>query len=137
MRSLDYPAAGLVAGVVLPLLFFLAAGFDVRLIVASLEKLLHVLRMVTFVQADVLTTARCGFGSGDRDAVESRLKKFDVVSVGAADFDSQRDTATVSENRPLGSQLATIRRVFACIFPHPEATWSSLRQRIANSTEYL
>ena len=137
MCPFDDPATGLEVRIVLPLLFFLAAGFDVRLVVASLEKLLHVLRMVTLVQADVLATTRRGFRPGDWDAVESRLKKFDVVSVGAADFNSQRDTATVSENRPLGSQLATISRVFARIFPHPEATWSSLRPHFANSTGCL
>lgn len=69
-----------------------------RLIVASLEKLLHVLRMVTFVQADVLATVWRGLRPGDRDAVEGRFKKFDIVSIGPADFDSQRDTATVREN---------------------------------------
>ncbi len=58
----------------------------------------------------------------DRDAIESSFEKFDVVSVGATDGDTKRNAASISEHRPFGSQFATIGRIFACIFPHPEAT---------------
>ena len=137
MCSFDYPTAGLEAGILFPLLLFLAAGFDVRLVVTAFEKSLDVLRMVTLIQIDVLAANGRGLWPGDRDAVESRLEKFDVVCIGTADLDSQRDTATVSEDRTLGTQLTAISRIFACIFPHPEATWSSLRPRFANSTGCL
>lgn len=57
----------------------------------------------------------------DWDAVESGFKKFDIVSVSATDRYSKGNAASVSEYRPLGSQFGTIGRIFACIFPHPEA----------------
>lgn len=100
----------------------------------TLEKLSDVFRVIAFVEAHVLA-ATGWLRSMDRDAIKGGFEKFDVVSVGATDGHSQGNAASVSEYRPLGSQFATIGRIFACIFPHPEATWSSLRLHFANSTE--
>jgi len=71
------------------------------------------------------------------DAIEGCLKQFDVVGVGAAYLDAQRHAVSIGEHRPLGSQFTTIGRVFSGFFPRPEAIWSSLRPRFANSTGSL
>ena len=106
-----------------------------RLIVSASEELADVVGMIAFVEADVLSSS-CRLRSMDRNAVEGGFEKFDIVSVGATDLHSQGYAACVSEHRSFGSQLAAIGRIFAGIFPHPEATWSSLRPHFANSTEY-
>lgn len=85
----------------------------------------------------MLLTLRCRLGALNRNAVESLCEQFYIVGVGTADFDTQRNTTGISENRPLGTQLAAIGRVFAGFFPRPEAISSSLRPRFANSTECL
>lgn len=38
-----------------------------------------------------------------RNTVKSRFNKFNVVSVGTADFHTERDTAGISENGSLGT----------------------------------
>jgi hypothetical protein len=76
--------------------------------------------VIAFVEAHVLSS-RGWLRAVDRNAIKGGFKKFDIVGVGSADFDSQRNAASVSEHRPLGSQLAAIGRIFACIFPRPEA----------------
>ncbi len=101
------------------------------------EKLANVFRVVAFVEADVLVAAVRGLRALDRNGIERRLKKLDVVRVGAAHLNAQRHAVSVGEHRPLGSQFTAIGRVFPGFFPHPEATWSSLRPRFANSTEYF
>jgi len=101
------------------------------------QKLAYVPGVVAFVETDVLMSAAGGLGTLDRNAVESRVKKFDVVRVRAAYLYAQRHAATIGEHRSFGSQLAAIGRVFPGFFPRPEATWSSLRPRFANSTECL
>lgn len=134
MRSLHYPSSCFESRVPLPLHFFLAARFNVRPIVAMLEKLTHLRRVVSFVETDVLMPTRGGLRPVDGNAIESGLKKLDVVRVRAADFDAQRNAASVGEHRAFRTQLTAIGGVLARIFPHPEAIWSSLRQRFANST---
>jgi hypothetical protein len=137
MRSLNDPSSCFESRILFPLHFFLPARFYVRSIMPTLEKLANVFRIVAFVQADMLMATPGGLGSGERDAVESRLKKLDVVRVRAAHLHAQRGTTSVGQYRSFCSQLAAIGRVFASIFPHPEAIWSSLRQRFANSTGCL
>jgi len=105
-----------------------------RLVVPTFEKLADRFGVVTFVEAYVLA-ARRRLRAMDGHAIECGFKKLDVVSIGATDLHSKRHASGVSQHRSLGSQLAAIGRVFASIFPHPEATWSSLRQHLANSTE--
>lgn len=134
MRSLHHPSSCFESRVLLPLHFFLAARFDVRPIVATLEKLTHVRGVVSFVETDVLMSTRGGLRPVDGHAIESGLDKLDVVRVRAADFDAQRNAASVGEHRAFRTQLTAIGGVLARIFPHPEAIWSSLRQRFANST---
>jgi hypothetical protein len=137
MRTLDNPSPCFVARIGFPFHFFLSSRFNVRLVVPSLKKLANVLRVVPFVKTDVLVATAGRLRTLDRNTVERRFQEFDVVRVGAAYFNTERHTATVSEHRPLGSQLATIGRVFPGFFPHPVATWSSPRPRFASSTECL
>lgn len=137
MRALNYPSSCLEARILLPLHYFLSAGLDVRPIMPPLKKLANVLRVVAFIEADVLTSATGRLRPVDRNAVEGFLQKFNVVRIRAAHFHAQRHAATIGEQRPLGSEFAPIGRVFPGFFPHPEATWSSLRRRFASSTECL
>ena len=108
-----------------------------RLVMATLQKLTHVFRVVAFVEADMLMPTTGRLRPIDGGAIESRFEKLDVVGVGAAHFHAQSNATSVGEYRSLGTQLATIGRVFTGIFPRPEAIWSSLRPRFANSTECL
>jgi hypothetical protein len=137
MRSLHHPSSCFESRILFPLHDFLATRFDVRRVVSTLEKLTHVFRVVTFVETDVLMPTGSRLRARNRHAVESCLQKLDVMRVGTAHLHTQGDAATVGEYRSLRSQLAAISRVFACIFPRPEAIWSSLRQRFANSTQSL
>jgi len=105
--------------------------------VPASEKLAYVFRVVAFVETDVLTAAARGLRALDRNAVKGRLKKFDVMRVGSAHLNAQRHAVSIGEHRSLGSQFTAIGRVFPSFFPHPEAIWSSLRPRFANSTESL
>lgn len=130
MSPLDDPTSCFETRVCLFLLVFQSARFHVRLIVTSAKELADVLGIVAFIEADMLM-ARGRLRAGDCNAIESGPEQFDVVGVGTADRDSQRNAAGVSEYRTLGSQFATIGRIFASIFPHPEAICSSLRQRFA------
>ena len=91
-----------------------------RLVVSAFEKFADRFGVVAFVEAHVLA-ASGRLGAVDRNAIECGFKKFDVVSVGATDLHSKRNASGVSQHRSLGSQFAAIGRVFACIFPHPEA----------------
>ena len=88
---------------------------------ASSEEVSHDRVVVAFVETDVLPPS-CWLRAMNWNAVESGFEKFDVVSVGTTDLNSQGNTTCVSEHRSLGSQFAAIGRVFACIFPHPEAS---------------
>ncbi len=97
------------------------------------KKLANVFRVVTLVQADVLASAGSWLRAFNRKAIKGCFKKFNVVRVSAAYFDAQRHAVAIGEHRLLGSQFAMICRVFPGFFPHPEAIWSSLRPRFANS----
>lgn len=105
-----------------------------RVVMPPTEKRANILGVVPFVEADVLVATRGWLRTFYGNAVEGCFKKFDVVRIGATDFNAQRHTATIGKDRPLGTQLASIRRVFPGFFPHPVATWSSPRLRFANST---
>lgn len=59
------------------------------------------------------------------------------MGVRATDDDAQRDATGIGEHRTLGSKLTAIGGILARIFPHPEATWSSLRPHFANSIEWI
>ena len=97
------------------------------------KELANILRVVAFVEADMLLLAARWLRALDRNAVEGRLQEFDVVRVSATHLDAQWNAVPVGEHRPLRPQLASIRRVFPGFFPLPEAIWSSLRPRFANS----
>ena len=137
MRSLNNPSPCFETRIRFPLCFFLSTRFDVRVVVPALKKPTNVFRIVAFVETGVLGFAACWSRAFDRNAVEGRLKKLDVVRIGAAHLNAQRHAASIGEHRPFGSQFATIGRVFAGFFPLPEATWSSLRPHFANSTGCL
>ena len=115
--SLDHPAASALAprSLLRPLL---PARLDVRLIAAASETLANRPRVVPQIAAQMLP-AMSGTGPTDRDAVERIEQKFLVVSIGAADRQSDRHPATVGENRPLNAQLAAIGGVFAGFFSPP------------------
>ena len=134
MGPLNDPSSCFEAGVFLAFNFFGAARFHMRLVVPAFEKLANRFGVVTFVEAYVLA-AGSRLRTADWHAIEGGFKKFDIVSVSTTDHHPKRNASSVSQHRSLGSQLAAIGRIFACIFPHPEATWSSLRQHFANSTE--
>lgn len=80
---------------------------------------------------------RPGLRTLDRHPLECRLKKFNVVGVGAPSRDAQRNAASVGENRTFGTELTTIGRILAGIFPRPEAICSSLRPCSASSSQSL
>lgn len=103
----------------------------------STEKPANVLGVIAFVETDVLVATRGWLRTFDGNAVERCFKKFDVVRIGTTDFNTQRHATTVGKHRPLGSQLASIGRVFPSFFPHPAATSSSPRPRFASSTRCL
>ncbi len=133
MRPLNHPSPCFESRILFPLYFFLPTRFDVWLVVSMLEKLANVFRVVAFVKADMLMPTSGRLRSVNGDAVKSCLQQLDVVRVGTTYLHTQRHTASVGEYRSLRAQLTTIGRVFTCIFPHPEAIWSSLRPRFANS----
>src|SRR5690606_30384680 len=108
-----------------------------RAVVATCEKLADLFRVVPLVEAHVLRMPRPGLRTLDRQAIECRLKKFNVVRVGTTYRYAQRNAASVGENRTFGTELTTIGRVLACIFPRPEAIWSSLRPCSASSSQSL
>lgn len=137
MRSFHNPSPCFEAPIGFPLRFFLSPRFDVGSIVPATKKRANVLGVVTFVKADVLVSVAGWLWAFNWNAVEGRLKKFHVVRVSAADLDTQRYSATISKHRAFGSKLAAIGWVFAGFFPRPAVTWSSLRQRFANSTGCL
>jgi hypothetical protein len=51
------------------------------------------------------------------------------------DGDAQRHAATICQHRPLGAQLASIRRVFPGFFPRPAELSSSCSRGLTKSTE--
>ncbi len=101
------------------------------------KKFANVFGIVAFVETDVLLLAAGRLRAFDRNAVEGGWQEFDVVRVRAAYLNAQGNATSVSEQRPLDSQFATIGRVFPGFFPHPEATLSSLRPHSASSTRCL
>lgn len=137
MRAFDNPSPSLETRIGFPHCYFLTARFDVRLVVPPTEKPANVLRVVTFVEGDVLLAARRRLRTCYRNAVKGGLQKLDIVRVGATDFNTQGHAAAIGKDRPLGSQLATIGRVFPGFFPRPVATWSSPRPRFASSSRSL
>jgi hypothetical protein len=134
MRSLHNPPPCLEARIGFPLRCLLAPRFNVRSIMPTAEKPANVVGVVPFVKADVLLAMASWLRTFDGNAAEGCFKKFDVVRIRAAYFNTQRHAATVGKHRPLGSQLATIGRVFPGFFPHPAAISSSPRPRFASST---
>jgi hypothetical protein len=133
MRPLNHPSPCLESRILFPLHFFLPTRFDVRLVVSMLKKIANVFRVVAFIEADMLMPMRGGLRSVNWGTVKSSLQQLDVVRVSTTHLHTQRHTTSVGEYRSLGAQFTTIGRVFSCIFPHPEAIWSSLRPRFANS----
>lgn len=103
MGSLDDPSPCFEPRILFPLDFFLPAGFDVGLIMPAPEKLTHVLRVVAFVEANMLMPTRCGLGSVNRNAIEGSFQKFDVMRVRAADLHAQRNPTSVGEYRSFGT----------------------------------
>ena len=61
------------------------------------EKLADVFGVIAFVEADVLSSG-CWLRAMDGHTVEGGFEKFNIVSVGTADFDSQGNAACVGEH---------------------------------------
>lgn len=103
MRSFDNPSPGFEPRVALYLFDFLAARFDMRLIVPTLKKVANFSRVIAFVEADMLMTFRCWLRAFYRSAVKSLFNKLNIVDVGTSDFNTQWNTASIRENGSLGS----------------------------------
>ena len=90
MRSFNNPSPCFKARIGFPLCCFLPPRFDMRSVVSTTEKLANVLGVVPFVETDVVAAAAGWLRTFDRNAVEGRFEKSDVVRISAAYFNPQR-----------------------------------------------
>ncbi len=88
VRAFDHPAPGLLAAP--PGADFLPALPDVRRVTPGAHRLRGRSPAIGFVRAQVLPAA-AGLGTHDDDAVQGGRQQFDVMPVGPADDEGQRD----------------------------------------------
>ena len=98
MSSFYNPSPGLESLVAFTLFNSLTAGFEMRLIAMAIQEIANIPRVITFAEVAVLMAFRGWLQAFFRNTVKSPFNKFNVVSVGTADFNTQRDTAGISEN---------------------------------------
>ncbi len=120
VAAFDDPAAGF--GVRGECLRLFAFARNMRLITASSDCLPNGFGVVALVCAEVLLAAARGTGATHSHVLKSLTHQRLIVSVGPRDGDSQRHPASIGQHRPLGTQLAPIGGVFACLFPPRAAT---------------
>lgn len=89
------------------------------------------LRVVPFVQAQVLAAAKFGPRTANGNALERFLDQLLIMHIGAGDRDADRHAAAIGERRAFDAQFAAIGRVFPRLFPPRAALWSWRRRDFA------
>ena len=117
IAALDNPAASLETRVLLPLLFFLAARFDMRNVSPSRGRVTQFRVVVPLIAAQMLVRFLLGRRSRDDQGVQRVIKLLHVVPVRAGERNGQGNAVGVGEQVPLGAPLAAIRRVRSGLIP--------------------
>jgi hypothetical protein len=104
--ALDHPASGTMAGLALERLCLLRAGANVGGEAELAGELVHLGEVVALVQAQALRLLGPGLRPLDRDRLDRRAAELEVVQVGAARLQTERDALTLGEQRPFRPFLA-------------------------------
>lgn len=123
VRALDYPAAGLVARLVLDEPGFLTARFDVGREAELLAQLADFVVVVALVQAQVQLQAGFTHRRNQRHARERFLRKLEVVAIGGPNRNTDRNPAAFRDQRALRALLRPIHRRRPGFFPRRAAPW--------------
>ena len=96
---------------------FFSALSHMRCVTALLHGLRGGTPRIAFVRTQVLPAAAAGFGAHDYNAVQSGFQQFDIMSVGPADDNGQRNAAPSTSKLRLLPFFPPISGVIAHRFP--------------------
>ena len=135
MGSLNNPAAGLFP-YIYPQFFGLnTPGFYVCGILEFLNKPTHLIKIISFIKAEVLSVVRSWFRTFDGNTLERRPCQFHIVPVCSVHGKANRNPGPIAQHRSLHTCFTPISRVFSCFPPHLEGLWSSLHPWLAISSQ--
>jgi len=87
----------------------------------------HLVKVIPFVQTQVLRLVQRRPGSFHGDAFDRLPRKLEVVDVRPGHGQSHRNAVRVGEQTSLGAGFGSIRRIRARFSPRPAVPWSSPR----------
>ena len=111
------PTPGLEMRIVLSLVYFLPARFDVGDVSSTFCRPTQYGVVVTLVATQMLAGSMFGRRATDHHGVQGRAELLHVVPIGTRKRDRQRDAVRVREHVPFGAEFAAIRRVFTGLIP--------------------
>ncbi len=106
---------------------FLTARANMRREPEFPGQIAHFVKVIAFVQTQVLRPVPRRPGSLHRNALDRLPHKLEVVDVRARHSQSHRNAVRFGEQTSLGAGFGSIRRVWTGFPPRPAAPWSSLR----------
>src|SRR5215212_5603733 len=127
VRPFHHPTPRLVARFPLDRLRFFPTAANVGGVAELEQQVPHFLVIIALIQAQSLRLLGGWFRTRDRDALQGRLRQFEVVAVRPVHDQAQRDATPVGEQAALHPPLRPIGGIGTGFFPRPRAPWSSPR----------
>src|SRR5947209_5706643 len=130
MRPLNFPTSCFPVAVV-PRRGLAVFHGNMRHVMSTLRFAFDRFSRVSFVQTEMLFLSSGGARSVNGNGIERFSQQFLIMHIRAIHGGSQRNAASIDEDRALDAQLGAIGRVFPGFFPLPAAPWSSPRPHFA------